>query len=141
MLAEIGDGLIQFALLQKPGFADQPLARTEPAVDRTLIRDHQQHAVRIAMDQVRYGTVGVFFQGIVGRVEVVHLNGIRHHLFPDRVARLLDRGEHRGRDPHGVRADDLLDLFGIHAEVFRQILGFGDALGQDTFPIIHRHAS
>ena len=56
MFPEILDRAIQFAFLEKAGLSDQALSGTKPAIDRTLVGDHQQHAVGVSMNQVRHRT-------------------------------------------------------------------------------------
>ena len=141
MFAQIGDRLVEVAFLNKPRFADEPLARAEAAVDRALVRDHQQRAVRVAVNQMGHRAHQVFFERVVRRVEVLHLGPVGNNLLPDGVARLLDRGQHRRRDAHRVGADDVLDLLLVHAEPRGKISRFHHALGKNFLPGFHSISS
>ena len=137
VFAQVGDRLVEVALFNEPRLADQPLARAEAAVDRALVRDHQQRAVRIPVDQMGHGTHQVFFERVVRRVEVIHFGPVGDDLLPDGVARFLDRGQHRRRDAHRIGADDVLDLLLVHAEPRGEILRLHHALRKDFLPGLH----
>ena len=103
---------IQLALPEKAGLTYQPLASAEPAVDRTLIGDHEQNPVRVAMDQMGDRAVQVLMQGIVGAL-VGNLFGLGNHLAPNRITLFLDQLHPHGRDAHGILAHHVLNGFRI----------------------------
>ena len=124
MVAQIGDGAVQFALFEESGFADQPFACTKPAIDRALVRHHQQDAIRVAMHQMRHRTHQVFFERVVLRIEVVNLGEIGYHLFPDGIALRFDRGQHRRGNPHGILPHDASISFGSTPSRSARSFGF-----------------
>ena len=108
---------IQLALPEKAGLAHQPLAGAEPAVDRTLIGDHKQHPIWVAMNQMGDRAVKILMQGIVGAL-IGHLFRFGYHLTPDRVTLFLDQLHPHGRDAHGILAHHVLNRFRIHIQMF-----------------------
>jgi hypothetical protein len=134
---EVSDGPIQLTFLEEARFPDQPFSRAEAAIDRTLIGDHEQHAIRVAVDEMRHRTHEVFFEGIVFRVEVGQFGHFRDDLFPDRIALGFDRAQDGRGDPHGIGSDDGFEFFGVEPESFSQIFRFHNAFRENLFPVFH----
>ncbi len=137
MLAQVGDGLVEFAFLKESRFPDQPFSRAKPAINRALVRHHQQDAIRIAMDKMWDRTHEVFFERIIFRFEVVHFGDVRDHLFPNGVALFFDRRHHRGGNAHRIVAHDGFDFFRIDTEPVRQVFWFHNAVGEYASPCFH----
>src|SRR6267142_2863373 len=91
MLAQVGDGLVEFAFLKESWFPDQPFSRAEPTINWALVRHHQQDAIWIAMDKMWDRTHEVFLKRIILRFEVVQLGDVRDHLFPNGFALFFHR--------------------------------------------------
>ena len=108
---------IQLALPKKTGLTHQPLASAEPAVDRTLIGDHEQNPVRVAMDQMGDRAIKVLMQGIVGAL-VSQLLGFGNHLTPNRITLFLYQLHPHGGDAHGILAHHVFNRFRIDIQVF-----------------------
>ena len=137
VLAEVLNGSVQVTLFQESRFPHQSLPGAKPAIDRALIRHHEQHPIRIAVNEVRHRTHEIFFKGIVVGRDIVQLCCIRDDLLPDRIILRFDCLEDGGGDSHGIGADDGFDLFFIEAEPVGQVLGFYNALCQDLSPVFH----
>ena len=138
MLAQVGDGPVEFPFLEKTRLSDQSLASAEAAIDRALVGDHKQHAVRIPVHQMGHRAHQVFFEWIVFRIDIRQFGKVRDNLFPDRIPILLDGSQNGRRDPHGIRPHDRFDLFLIYPKPIGKIFGLDDAFGEYPSPFLHR---
>ena len=80
----------------------------------------------------------VFLERVVLGVHVLQLSRVWNDLLPDWVVFLLDRGQHRRRNAHGIVTDDRLDLVRVKAQVSGEILWPHDALSKYASPFLHR---
>src|SRR6267378_1656022 len=137
MLAQVGNGLFEFAFLEESWFPNQPFSRAEPTINRTLVRHHQQDTIRIAMDKMWDWTHEVFLERIILRFEVVHLSDIRDHLFPNGVALFFHRRHHRGGNSHWIVTHDSFDFLRVETEPVRQVFWFHNAVSEYASPCFH----
>jgi hypothetical protein len=89
------------------------------------------------MHQMGYGTHQVFFERIVFRIDVVELNRIGHHLFPNGVPFGFDRGQDRGGYSHRIGTDHRFNFLRIDTELRSQLVRLHNALGQYPSPFLH----
>ena len=91
---------------------DHLAAEAEAAVDRADMRELEQHAVGIAMDDAGHGAVRVVADRIGALLGPgVQLRRIGHELPRDRIVRIaaVDQRGHRRRDGDGILRGDLLE--------------------------------
>ena len=121
-----------------PVLAHLALASAEAAVHGAGVRDHEQHAVGIAVREVRHRHVVFLVERIVFQeVRVLELPRVRHLLQEDRVAGvpLLDQIQVVGRGEEGVFLGDGLELLVLLLGEAGNLTDVSHALGELLLPL------
>ena len=110
--------------------ADLAASRAEAAVARADRAHEEEHAIGIAVRDVRHRRVGVLVERVDDAVDDVELLDRRDVLIPHRVADALDLIERGRRDAHLEvleRRLQRLDIDDVVAELLGQLVQRGDA--------------
>ena len=105
------------------------------------MRNEEEQAVRIAMDDARDRGIPVLLErvGLAGvRLE---LGDVGHHLAPHGVAPLLDQTGVVGRDLDLELAGDAPHLVQVQSEPLGDLLGFPETALQNPLPVVHVSSS
>ena len=114
--------------------ADFPFPIAETTVRSALVRDHEEHAVRIPVDQTGHGAQTLLVERVFRGVGILDLLPVRHDLSPDGIAGIIDQREHKRVDAHGIASDDRTQLTGAHRKDPRELIQAEHAARQDFLP-------